>query len=356
MNLLAETTELTSLLHNAAGNIFVWQRFLEQLTLRLDCDSSALLATDLAQPENTRFLFNANIPKEYQEWYETELNSLDAFNHFISKSPLKVFCSQNLKDSHGNKIEGKFIQAEGQNYRFGLSIPFNHSHSFSLLVNRKKMFNDLELHQATRYLKNIIPFLETAIYEEQRLKINSQLFNYTGVHFDGYIVVDRELNILFSNPNHPSFVCQLDCLNISENLLAIQNSAIEQRLESLIENDDQDISTHNQCHYCQITLIRMSSLENLYPWECHKDGFVFMFAHDYKQNAIINRLEDIFRLSRCEAVCAFNFMNTPSIHDIATSTYRSKETVRNHIKRTMQKMDVHSQAELMKKLIMLAAI
>ena len=49
-------------------------------------------------------------------------------------------------------------------------------------------------------------------------------------------------------------------------------------------------------------------------------------------------------------------MNTPSIHDIATSTHRSKETIRNHIKRTMQKMKVHSQAELMKKLVTLAAI
>ena len=224
------------------------------------------------------------------------------------------------------------------------------------MVNRKKIFNDLELHQVTKYLESIIPFLEKAIYEEQRLKINSQLFNYTGVHFDGYIIVDRELNILFSNPEYPSFTCQMDCLNISENVLTILNPAIERRLESLIENEDQNISTHNQCHACQVTLIRMSSLENLYPWECHKDGFIVMVAHDNKQNAIINRLEDIFRLSRCEAVCALNFMNTPSIGNIATSTYRSKETIRNHIKRTMQKMDVHSQAELMKKLVMLAAI
>ncbi|NOR80520.1 MAG: hypothetical protein GQ529_06750 [Methyloprofundus sp.] len=49
-------------------------------------------------------------------------------------------------------------------------------------------------------------------------------------------------------------------------------------------------------------------------------------------------------------------MKTPSIHDVATKTYRSQETVRNHIKHTMQKMDVHNQAELMKKLITLAAL
>jgi DNA-binding CsgD family transcriptional regulator len=356
MNLLAENTELNSLLLKAPGNFFIWDRFLAQLTLQLNCDSSALLVTDLTQPENTHFLFNANIPQEYQEQYENELNTLDAFNHFISKNPQQVFCNQNLKDSHGNKTNGKFIQAEGQNYRFGVSMPCNHSHSFNLLVNRKKMFNDVELHQVTRYLKSIIPFLETAIYEEQRHKINSQLFNYTGVHFAGYIIIDRGLNILFSNPDYPSFIGQMDCVNVSGNRLCVKNPALEQQLLSLIENDDKAASIRNQCHSCQITLIPMSSLENLYQWECYKGGFILVFTHENKKNTIIGRLEDIFQLSRCEAICAHNFMNTPSIQDIAANTYRSEETIRNHIKRTMQKMDVHNQAELMKKLITLAAL
>ena len=97
MNLLVEQTELTSLLQNSSGNIFVWQRFLEQVAVRLNCDSSALLVTDLAQPENTRFLFTANTSEEHQERYETELTNLDAFNQFISNNPLEVFCNQNLK-------------------------------------------------------------------------------------------------------------------------------------------------------------------------------------------------------------------------------------------------------------------
>ena len=356
MILLADNTELNSLLFQAPGNFFIWNRFLAQLTLQLNCDSSALLVTDLIQPENTHFLFNANIPQEYQQQYENKLNTLDAFNHFISKNPQQVFCNQNLKNNHGNKTKGEFINAEEQNYRFGVSIPCNHSHAFNLLLNRKKMFNDVELHRVTRYLKSIIPSLETALYEEQRLKIDSQLFNYTGVHFDGYIIIDRGLNILFLNPDHSSFIGQLDCVNVSGNRLCVNNPAIEQQLLSLIKKDDKAASIHNQCHSCQITLVPMSSLENLYQWECYKDGFILMFTHENKKNAIIDRLGEIFQLSRCEAICALNFMNTPSIQDIAASTYRSEETIRNHIKRTMQKMDVHNQAELMKKLITLAVL
>ena len=356
MILLADNTELNSLLFQAPGNFFIWNRFLAQLTLRLNCDSSALLVTDLIQPENTHFLFNANIPQEYQQQYENELNTLDAFNHFICKNPRQVFCNQNLNNDHGDKNKGEFIQAEGQNYRFGVSIPCNHSHAFNLLVNRKKVFDNVELQWVTRYLKSIIPSLETALYEEQRLKIDSQLFNYTGVHFDVYIIIDRRLNILFSNPDYPSFISQLDCVNVSGNRLCVKNSAIEQQLLSLIENSNMAASIQNQCHSCQITLIPMSSLENLYQWECYKDGFILMFTHENKKNAITDRLKEIFQLSKCEAICALNFMNTPSIQDIAANTYRSEETIRNHLKRTMQKMDVHNQAELMKKLITLAAL
>lgn len=351
-----ENIELKSLLANAPSNFLIWNRFLTQLTLQLNCDSSAVLVTDLNKYENTHFLFNANIPQEYQEQYEKELNRLDTFNDFISKNPQHVFCNQNLEDTHSKKTKDNFIQPDGQNYRFGVSIPCNHNHAFNLLVNRKKIFNDLELHRVTRVLQSIIPSLEAAIHEEQRLKINSQLFYHTGIHFDGYIIIDRELKILFSDPDYKSFISQLDCVNISGNQLNVRKAAIKQQLLSLIENSEKAASIHNQCHSCQITLTPISSLENLYQWECYKDGFILTFTHDNKKNMTIDRLEEIYQLSRCEAVCALHFIKTPSIHAIAINTYRSEETIRNHIKHMMQKMDVHNQAELMKKLVTVAAL
>lgn len=360
MILFTENTDLNSLLLNAPGNVLTWNRFLTQLTLQLNCDSSALLITDLLKPENTHFLFNANISPDYQEQYEKKLNKLDAFNYYISKNPQQVFCNQNVEanqsKNQSKKVKGNFIQPDGQDYRFGVSIPCSHNHSFNLLVNRRKEFNDVELHQVTQCVQNLIPFLDAAMHEEQRLKINSQLFYFTGVHFDGYIIIDRELNILFSNPDYTSFIGQLDCVTVSENRLSIKNPAIKQQLLALIENSDKAASIQNQCTSCQITLIPIASLENLYQWECYKDGFILTFTHENSKNTTLDRLEEIYQLSKCEAVCALQFMKTPSIHNIAINTYRSQETIRNHIKHIMQKMDVHTQAELMKKLITLAAI
>lgn len=355
MDQITDGMYLNSILAKAPGKPLIWNRFLTELTRQLNCDSSALLVTDLINRENTHFLFSTHIPQEYQNRYENVLNRLDTFNYFISKTPYHVFFNQALKDAYLEEVNSVFVQPYGQNYRFGVSIPCNHSHSLNLLVNRKEAFNDEERQQVTRFLQSIISSLDEAVHAEQQHKINSQLIHYMSDHFDGYIIIDNELNILFSDPVYTSIISQLDCVKISDNRFGMKSPTVEQRLLSLIENNEEAI-IHNQCHSCQITLIPVSSLKNLYQWECYRDGFILTFTHDKEKNPAIDRLTEIYHLSRCEAVCALHFMKTPSISNVATNTHRSQETVRNHIKHTMQKMDVHSQAELMKELITLVAL
>lgn len=355
MDQIFGSVDLNLLLTNAPGRPLIWNQFLTELIRQLQCDSSALLVTDLIDNKNTHFLYSVHIQQEYQEQYENNLNRLDDFNHFISKNPHHVFYNQTLKDTHQKEVKNDFNPPHGQHYRFGVSIPCNHKHALSLLVNRKAAFNEAERQHISQTLQSIIPSLDDAIHAEQRHKINSQLLHYLGGQFDSYIIVDHKLNIIFSDPIFTSIINQMDCLNISGSRFGMKNPAIEQRLLSLIENN-QGASIHNQCHSCQITLIPISSLKNLYQWECYKDGFILTFSHDKEKNPAIERLTEIYHLSRCEAVCALLFMRTPSIQDIATNTFRSQETVRNHIKHAMQKMDAHSQAELMKKLITLASL
>ena len=356
MDQIADGIGLNALLADAPGHPVIWKQFLVYLTQQLKCDSSALLVTNLTDRRKTHFLFSINIPLEYQNQYENELNRLDIFNYFISKKPRQVFCNQTLENTYIDELDSGFIPSYDQNYRFGVSIPSNHNHSLNLLVYRKEMFNDAERRRAARILQTVIPTLEQAIHAEQQHRINSQLLHYIGSRFDGYIIIDRKLNIVFSDPVCTSLISQLDCVKLSGNRFGMKNPAIEQRLLSLVENNEEVASIHHQCPSCQIALIPIAYLKNLYQWESYKNGFVLAFTYDKEENPTLNRLSDIYHLSQCEAVCALNFMKTPSIRNIAANTYRSQETVRNHIKHTMQKMDVHNQAELMKQLITLAAL
>ena len=226
----ADCVDLKSILENAPGNPLIWNRFLIELSQQLNCDSSALLVTDLVKRKNTHFLFSANISEEYQKLYESELNRLDTFIFFISKTPKVIFCNQNLRDSCAEEISNNFISPYGQEYRIGVSIPCSSNHSLNLILNRKESFSTKERLQATNFLNSLIPSLEKAIHEEQRHKINSQLLHYVGDHFDGYIIIDRKLNILFSDSVYTSIISELYCVKISNKHVKIKNPIIEKRL------------------------------------------------------------------------------------------------------------------------------
>lgn len=356
MRQLSDDLYLHTILANAPGYPLIWNRFLLELARQLRFDSGALLVTDLNDYGNTRFLFSAHISKEYQEQYEDKLNRQDHFNHFISQNPRRVFCNQNLPDDAAAETKNAFFAPDRQNHRFGVALACTKHHALSLLLNRKLAFSDAERQRITRLLEATLPVLQDAIQKEQRHKINSQLLHHLGDHFDGYIIVDHELNILFSDPIYTAIISQLDCVHIEGNRFGMKNPAMEQRLLSLIASNRESGSIHSQCQSCQISLIPIASLKNLYQWECHMDGFILTFTHEKDKNPALDRLMRLHSLSRCEAVCALHFMKNPSIPDIASRTYRSQETVRNHIKHTMQKMNVHSQAELMKKLLTLASL
>ncbi|MDD1620399.1 MAG: hypothetical protein LUQ11_02875, partial [Methylococcaceae bacterium] len=195
MDQFSDAAGLSLLLDNAPGHAMIWDRFLNELIRQLPCDSGALLVSDLMDNGNTHFLFSAHIQPEYREQYENKLNRLDKFNHFIGKNPHRAYYNQAIKGMLREEASSNFISPNGQQHRFGLSIPCNHKHALSLLVNRKAAFDEDEQLRVTRVLQGIIPSLEDAIHAEQRHKINSQLRLYLGGHFDSYIIVDHKLNI-----------------------------------------------------------------------------------------------------------------------------------------------------------------
>ncbi|MGR9117455.1 MAG: helix-turn-helix transcriptional regulator [Gammaproteobacteria bacterium] len=355
MDQISDAESLKLFLANAPGQPLVWERFLAELIRELNCDSSILLVTDLSDSSITHFLFSNQVNDEYRELYENRLNRLDSFNHFASKNPYRVFYNETVEGLAMLGPENDFVPPDNQHYRFGVSVPCNHKHALSLLVNRKTAFSVEEQDRANKILQSIVSPLEDAVHAEQRHKIDKQLRHQLGGHFDAYIIVDQKLNILFSDPILISIIAQMDCVRVSDKRFGMTHPGMEQQLLSLIENN-QVVNIPNHCHSCRIVLTPIASLNNLYQWECFKDGYILTFTYNKEKNPVIDRLTDIYHLSRCEAVCAMHFMHTPSITEIAASTFRSQETVRNHIKHIMQKMEVHSQAELMKKLITLASL
>ena len=170
----ANSLALNLILDNAPGNPLIWNQFLTELTQQLNCDSCALLVTDLVKRENTHFLFSANISEKYQQQYENKLNRLDTFNYFISNNPKEIFYNHTLEGAYVDEIQSNFISPCEQNYRFGVSISCNQNHTLGLIVSRKESFNAEEQQHVPLNRPNVKTTKAKAIHDEQRHKINSQ--------------------------------------------------------------------------------------------------------------------------------------------------------------------------------------
>ncbi|BCG65488.1 MAG: hypothetical protein methR_P3327 [Methyloprofundus sp.] len=346
-------SEIEDILASTAGNPVLWGKFFERLTELAECDSGYILVTDLMHREKTHFLFSHNISQQQQDLYVSKFNTLDIFNYLLSQSPRQVFCSQL---AHYTAIsEDIDVDDSGFQYRCGFAIPCNSHHSLNLCVNRRGAFSEQDLQYICELLLAIVTPLEDAIRADLQQKIYSQILPYTHNHIDSYVIIDQALNILFSDSTCIAIIDKFHCISISGQHIMFNNHDVQQHLTLLMSNNE-SASVHNVCDTCMITLVPVTSLDNLYDWECFKEGFILVFTHDTQKNPMIERLINIHKLSRCEALCALDFMQTSSIVDIATNNCRSENTVRNHIKRVMHKMGVHNQAALMKKLISLAAL
>ncbi len=351
MDQFVDCSDLNKTLATAPGNPAIWERFLSRVTAVTACESSYILIADLIQKENTRFLFSFNLSEKQQSICASEDNLLDPFNTLLAKNPFQVFCNKATNNQHCTDTDYN----SNWPYCFGFSIPCNTHHSLNLCVNRSYPFSDQEKQDIEVLLLSMIAPLKVAVKAELQQKINSQILHYMPDHFDGYVIVNRSFNLLFSDAVYSLIIDGFNSVSISGQYIEFSNPTVKQQISSLMEDND-IASIINQCDGYRITIIPVSCLDNLYDWECIKDGYILALTHYKETNVVLDRLINVHKLSKCEASYALDFIQTPSIAEIAENNYRSQDTIRNHIKHIMQKMEVHNQAALMKKLITLSAL
>lgn len=347
---------ISALLAQVAGNPLLWEHVLLRLAEQLQCDNCVLLVTDMVEREKTRFLYCANISADYREKYEQNLNRLDIFNYFISKNPRHVFCNQNLPKSYQYEVETHAKQHGKRNYRIGFAIPWNHHYSLNVILARETPFSETEQENYCQLLLPLLPKLEQAIFAEQQQKIQSQLLLFLDDHCDGYLIVDSQLQVIYKDPVYVSYISNLPGIMIYNNQLNLSSLELQHKLQQLVLNHEDKIALNDHVSHCRINVISIQTLENLYHWECYNNAHIIAFTRLNNSNPALERLTLIYELSHCEAECALQFMHNPSIPELALNSYRSKATVRNHLKHIMHKMDVHNQAALMKKLLSLNSL
>lgn len=358
MDTLHDHPLLTHILSKAPGNPVLWERFLAETANIMTCESGVIRVTDLVDRSNSHGLYLHNVPPEHQSLYERKFNKPDRFNYLVAKNPYTVFCSQTVANTClSNVVEQDFMIPYGYQYRYGLSMPYNPRYALCLYINRRRPFADMELPRFKNLLQSAVPELKKALQREQWRNVCSQIISLTGEHSSAYIMIDRTLKILHAEPLFTMRAADLRGVEMADNRLVITDKVFEKRLLAMMSGQRcQTLALPGRCASWLISVIPVGALDNLYAWEFDNDSVILTITNGTEKNATIARLMMLHQLTRCEALCALHFIETPSITDIAGNNRRSVETVRNHMKKIMHKLDVHNQAALMKKLLAVVSL
>ncbi|MGR9035417.1 MAG: helix-turn-helix transcriptional regulator [Gammaproteobacteria bacterium] len=357
MNSLQATLSINEILSKAPGNPVLWHLFLAELAAAMQCDSAFLSVADLSRGGGFHYLYGFNFGPEQQRCFELNFRKTGSFDAIVAKHPYRVFCSNALNGTFHRSNGNIKSDASEEHCRFGVSLPLSSRYAYCLYLNSSRPSSETELQAYAQQLQALAPLLQNALQKEKWLNLYSQITLLTGKHVAAYIIVDRALNVLFSDPVFNRIIADMDCVEIRDKRLAFLNKNTEQLVLKLMAGIDcETVTMQNRCDYCTITVIPTLALDNFYAWEFYKLGIVLTFSSGSENNPTLVRLMALYNLTKGEALCALQFISTPSIPDIAGNIHRSHETVRNQIKSIMHKLDVHNQGALMKKLLTIAAL
>ena len=357
MHTLQTPITIMETLSKAPGNPVLWHLFLAELAGVMQCDSGFLSIADLGRSGGVHHLYHYNVAPEQHSCFERNFRKAGEFDASVTKHPYRVFCSNTLNATFRPDDGGTGLDGVGGHCRFGVSLPLNRRYAYCMVLNGNRPAAEPELQACVHRLQALVPLLQNALQKEQWLSLYSQITLLTGKHVAAYIIVDRMLNVLFSDPVFNRIIADMECVEIRDKRLVFLNKTTEQRVLALMAGIDYDtVTMQNQCTSCDITVIPARALSNLYAWEFYRKGVVLTFSSGHENSPTLVRLMALYNLTKGEALCALHFIATPSIPEIAAGTHRSTETVRNHIKSIMQKLDVHNQGALMKKLLAIAAL
>lgn len=357
MHTLQAPLTIMEILSKAPGNPVLWQLFLAELTGAMQCDGGFLSIADHSLGGGFHHLYRHNITPEQLRGFEKNFRKAGSFYASVAQQPYRIFCSA-LADRifrHDKDIPESDVI--GKHYHFGVCLPLSKRYSHCMFLNGSRPTAETELQDLMQRLQALVSPMQNALQKEQWFCLYSQITLLTGKHVAAYIIVDRAMNVLFSDPVFNRIIADMGCIEMQGKRLAFLNKTTEQRILALVKGIDCDtVTMQNPCASWDIMVIPARALNNLYAWEFYKKGVMPAFAGAHHNNPMLVRLMALYNLTKGEALYALQFIATPSISDIAAVTHRSTETVRNHIKSIMHKLDVHNQGALMKKLLAIATL
>jgi hypothetical protein len=232
--------------------------------------TSALAIADLGDGSGIHHLYRYNTPQE-QYCFDRNLLNQGSFISSVVGHPYRVFCSHTPAGT-SSPNDGSLVNFTVEYHcRFGVAIPLNNRYTYCLILTNSHCASEPDLQVGVHQLHGWVPLLQSALQKEQWFSLYSQITLLTGRHVAAYIIVDRALNILFSDPVFNRIIWDMDCVEIWGKRLAFFNKNTEERILELMSGMGCDsVTMQNRCASYDIMVIPARAMDNLYAWEFYK--------------------------------------------------------------------------------------
>lgn len=330
----------------------LWNTLLREAVWATECASGVLLITDLRNGGNNHSEHVHNVPLEHKQIYESHFNAIDRFNEMLALQPDTVMCTDQLPMERCNEeVEGDFMAPLGYGHRLGVSIACNQRYSINLYLNRDAAFSEAEQVRGSALLGGLVKPLRAALEAERRQAFARALFLESGMldDFVGFAIVDQSRRVMHKEQAFGLAVEGLPELELRGGRLTFQATDLEASYHKTLRGrGSETVHLSNGEQAFELLMLPSRMLTGLLPWERPVEGVLLALYGLERRRFVTSRFRSVYGLTPAETELVINFARKPDLNRLSQSMHRSRETLRNHLKRAMAKLDIHSQAELVR--------
>lgn len=330
----------------------LWNTLLREAVWATECTSGVLLITDLRNGGNNHSEHVHNVPLAHKQLYESHFNAIDRFNEMLALQPDRVMCTDRLPVERCNEeVEGDFMSPLGYGHRLGVSIACNQRYSINLYLNRDAAFSEAEQARGGALLGGLVQPLRAALEAERRQAFARALFLESGMldDFVGFAIVDGARRVLHREQGFALAIEGLAELGLQNGRLCIGDASLEAIFCRMLGGGcSETVALADGEQAFELLMLPSRLLNGLLPWERPVEGVLLALYGLERRRFVSGRFRSVYGLTPAETELVINFARKPDLNQLSVSMHRSRETLRNHLKRAMHKLDIHSQAELVR--------
>jgi len=359
--------ELISCIYDAALNSSQWESTLEKLVNALHAEQGYMRIIN-TQTNDIKLAYSYNKDPSWLQAYKDYYIHKDPWlNHYLKARKTFIACTHHLlkdKDYEAMEYHRDLVTPQGIHYGLGGKINIEENISSYLAFNRDKKKQGFE-DEYLKILKLLTPHLQKAmlINEKTRgIKLQQNLLSDALNQINSpLLMVNKNRKILFINLLAEQLIEQQAGITIKNNHILFLSPDSNNELQHLIHQatvKDTSLQQSGAMQYrhsdAQPSISILVSpvkpdMVNI-DTQSNEHALLVLSTHDHQQPITIERLSNLYKLTKAEARLTVELCHGLTLNEIAEKFSLSKNTLKSQLRSCFNKTGTSRQAELIRRI------